>query len=55
MIAGKNRDTAWFTILDSEWPRRNTTFERWLDPGNFDADGRQHTGLSALNAGSDTG
>jgi len=50
MIAkGRNRDTAWFSILDSEWPRRKANFERWLAPDNFDADGRQKLSLGALN------
>jgi RimJ/RimL family protein N-acetyltransferase len=51
MIAGKNRDTAWFAMLDSEWPERKAAFERWLDPANFDAQGRQRSSLSALNGG----
>jgi RimJ/RimL family protein N-acetyltransferase len=46
---GRNRDTAWFSILDSEWPRRKANFERWLAPDNFDADGRQKLSLGALN------
>jgi len=37
-------------MLDSEWPARKATFERWLAPKNFDAEGRQRTGLSELNA-----
>jgi len=49
MIKGRNRDTAWFSMLDSEWPKRKTAFERWLDPSNFDASGQQKTSLSALN------
>ena len=50
MIAkGRNRDTAWFSILDSEWPRRKANFERWLSPDNFGADGRQKLSLGALN------
>ncbi len=50
MIAkGRNRDTAWFSVLDSEWPARKAAFERWLAPNNFDADGRQIVSLSALN------
>jgi RimJ/RimL family protein N-acetyltransferase len=49
MIArGRNRDTAWFSMLDSEWPARRRAFERWLDPANFDADGRQKASLSCL-------
>ena len=40
MIAkGRNRDTAWFSMLDSEWPARKRNFERWLAPDNFTADG----------------
>ena len=40
MIAkGRNRDTAWFSILDSEWPARKAAFERWLAPENFDSNG----------------
>jgi RimJ/RimL family protein N-acetyltransferase len=49
IIKGHNRDTAWFSMLDSEWPKRKAAFERWLDPSNFDADGRQKLSLSALN------
>jgi RimJ/RimL family protein N-acetyltransferase len=50
MIAkDRNRDTAFFSMLDSEWPARKAAFERWLAPENFDADGRQRVGLSDLN------
>ncbi len=50
MVAkGRNRDTAYFSMLDSEWPLRKTNFERWLSPGNFDADGRQKLSLGAMN------
>jgi RimJ/RimL family protein N-acetyltransferase len=45
---GRNRDTCWFSILDSEWPTLKQAFERWLDPGNFDTSGRQRQSLSAL-------
>jgi RimJ/RimL family protein N-acetyltransferase len=38
---GRNRDTAWFSILDREWPAIRNRFERWLDPANFDQAGRQ--------------
>ena len=44
----RNRDTAWFSITDEEWPAVKAGFERWLDPGNFDAEGRQRAGLAAL-------
>jgi RimJ/RimL family protein N-acetyltransferase len=47
---GRNRDNAWFSMLDSEWPARKAAFERWLAPENFDRDGRQRTSLRALNA-----
>jgi RimJ/RimL family protein N-acetyltransferase len=49
IIKGRNRDTAWFSMLDSEWPKRKAAFERWLDPSNFDVKGRQKVSLSALN------
>ena len=42
---GRNRDTAWYSLLDNEWPVQCARFERWLDPTNFDAAGRQHTSL----------
>ena len=46
---GRNRDNAWFSMLDSEWPVRKRNFERWLAPENFDAEGRQKLSLAALN------
>jgi RimJ/RimL family protein N-acetyltransferase len=50
MIAkGHNRDTAWYSILDSEWQACKAAFERWLAPDNFAADGRQIVSLSTLN------
>jgi RimJ/RimL family protein N-acetyltransferase len=45
IVKERNRDTAWFSMLDSEWPSRKCEFERWLDPSNFDGDGRQKTAL----------
>jgi RimJ/RimL family protein N-acetyltransferase len=48
IVKGRNRDTAWFSMLDSEWPARKVAFERWLAPDNFDAGGRQKTRLSDL-------
>jgi RimJ/RimL family protein N-acetyltransferase len=45
---GRNRDTAWFSILDREWPRLRRGFEAWLAPENFDEDGRQRASLAAL-------
>ena len=49
VVKGQNRDTAWYSILDSEWPARKAAFERWLAPENFDAHGRQKVSLSSLN------
>lgn len=43
---GENRDTAWFAMLDDEWPARKAGFERWLDPANFDETGAQRQRLS---------
>jgi RimJ/RimL family protein N-acetyltransferase len=37
----RNRDTAWFSIIDSEWPALRSGYQRWLDAGNFDAQGQQ--------------
>jgi RimJ/RimL family protein N-acetyltransferase len=47
---GRSRDTAWFSVLDSEWPRLRQAFERWLHPSNFDLAGRQRSRLSDLTA-----
>jgi RimJ/RimL family protein N-acetyltransferase len=47
---GRNRNTAWFAIIDSEWPQIRDCYEVWLNPENFDAEGRQLTSLSALIA-----
>ena len=49
IIKGRNRDTAWFSMVDSEWPLRRANFERWLAPSNFDFAGRQILSLSSLN------
>jgi RimJ/RimL family protein N-acetyltransferase len=51
VVKGCNRDTAWYSILDHEWPRIRRNFERWLAPSNFDAEGRQVESLKYLNAG----
>jgi RimJ/RimL family protein N-acetyltransferase len=47
---GRNRDTAWFSIIDSEWPALQSAFRQWLNPANFDAAGRQRESLSSLTA-----
>ncbi len=44
---GRNRDTAWFAMIDADWPRLRAAYERWLDPTNFDAAGRQRSRLDA--------
>lgn len=46
IVKGRNRDTAWFAMLDSEWADRKARFERWLSATNFDAAGRQREPLS---------
>jgi RimJ/RimL family protein N-acetyltransferase len=45
LVKGRNRDTAWFSLLDHEWPARRTALIDWLDRGNFDAAGRQRRHL----------
>jgi RimJ/RimL family protein N-acetyltransferase len=47
---GRNRDSAWYAAIDSEWPELERAFLRWLDPGNFDGEGRQRARLSDLTA-----
>jgi len=57
VVKGRNRDTAWFSVIDGEWPALAEAFRAWLAPGNFDAAGRQRESLSDLTrlvrAGSD--
>jgi RimJ/RimL family protein N-acetyltransferase len=48
VVKGQNRDTAWFAIVDAEWRFLRKAFERWLEPANFDSQGRQKVGLSAF-------
>lgn len=50
IVKGRNRDSAWFSIIDGEWPALRAAHARWLDPGNFDAAGRQRASLSALTS-----
>lgn len=47
LVNGQNRDTAWFSLLDSEWPQRRRAWVAWLDPSNFDVGGQQRRALSA--------
>lgn len=51
VVKGRNRDTAWFSILDREWPQAKAAFQAWLDPANFDAGGKQRRSLTALRKG----
>jgi RimJ/RimL family protein N-acetyltransferase len=48
VVKGRNRDTAWYSMTDGEWPSRRAAFEAWLDPENFDSAGRQRRSLSEL-------
>jgi RimJ/RimL family protein N-acetyltransferase len=48
---GRNRDTDWFSIIDSDWPRLRTAYDAWLDPVNFDEHGQQRVSLGALVGG----
>jgi RimJ/RimL family protein N-acetyltransferase len=50
IVKGTNRDTAWFALLDGDWPAARAAFEAWLDPANFDAAGRQRRRLEDLRA-----
>jgi Acetyltransferases, including N-acetylases of ribosomal proteins len=47
---GRNRDTAWFSMIDSEWPLLKAAFEAWLAPENFDGEGRQKRRLEEIRA-----
>ena len=49
IVKGQNRDTAWYSMLDTEWEDRKLAFEKWLDPANFDASGNQKTALNSLH------
>ncbi len=49
IVKGRNRDSAWYSLLDHEWPEIRTNFESWLSPDNFDSEGRQRRSLGALN------
>jgi len=45
---GRSRDTAWYSVIDKEWPALDAAFRAWLDPANFDPAGRQRRSLAAL-------
>jgi RimJ/RimL family protein N-acetyltransferase len=55
VVKGRNRDTAWYAILDREWPRAKAAFTAWLDPANLDADGRQRRRLEDIRGTIPTG
>ena len=48
VIKGESRDTAWFSMLDHEWPIRKRAFEAWLNPVNFNEEGRQRQSLATV-------
>ncbi|TVQ54573.1 MAG: N-acetyltransferase [Rhodobacteraceae bacterium] len=48
VVKGRNRDTAWYSVIDGEWPALSAVFAEWLDPANFDAGGRQRARLSDM-------
>jgi hypothetical protein len=48
VVKGRNRDTAWFACIDKDWSALREAYRAWLDPSNFDADGRQRESLSDL-------
>ncbi len=50
IVKGRNRDTAWFAVIDKDWPGLRAAYQTWLDPANFDAEGRQMRSLSDLTA-----
>jgi len=51
VVKDRNRDTAWYSITDGEWPVRRAAYEAWLSPANFDADGRQRRSLAEVRGG----
>lgn len=52
IVKGRSRDTAWYAMLDNDWPARKAAFDQWLAPTNFDPDGGQLLSLSSLNVAS---
>ena len=49
IVKGLNRDTAWFSMTDKDWPTLRTTYEAWLDPSNFDPEGSQKKRLEEFS------
>lgn len=52
IVRGRTRDTAWYSMIDEEWPRLKAAYDQWLAPDNFDGAGHQRSRLSALTAAS---
>jgi len=50
VIKGRNRDTAWYSVIDPEWPALREAFVKWLEPSNFDAKGQQFVSLKTLRS-----
>lgn len=50
IVKGRTRDTTWFAMVDDDWPKLKAAYERWLDPTNFDAAGKQKISLASLTA-----
>lgn len=50
VVRDRNRDTAWYSIIEEEWPGVRAAFEAWLDPANFDENGIQHRSLAAIRS-----
>jgi hypothetical protein len=50
VIKDRNRDTAWYSMTDGEWPQRRAAFEAWLADDNFDSTGQQRRTLSQIRA-----
>ena len=48
VIKGRNRDTAWYSVIDPEWPALREAFVKWLEPSNFDANGQQFVSFKTL-------
>jgi len=48
VVKGRNRDTAWYSLIDAEWPALRAALQRWLEPANFDTQGRQRIALNRM-------
>jgi RimJ/RimL family protein N-acetyltransferase len=54
IVKGRNRDTAWYSIVDGEWPRVKSALVKWMDDSNFDEDGKQKLGLAAIRTSNES-